>query len=65
MMREPHAPTIALWGGPLDGLEFQSALDTRHIEPPRVYQGYRRSETALHGDDNSVCYVVYIWREVW
>lgn len=60
-----HGPTISFWGGPDDGLEFAGEESTRFLTPPEWHRGYRRSEVARHGKDNSVCYVIYIWREVW
>ena len=65
MKQSPHGPTISFWGGALDGTEYEAIVESRLLEPPEWHRGYRRYEVARHGKDNSVCYVVYIWREVW
>jgi len=60
----PHEPVVKFWGGPKDGHKFESMFATRFMVPPREWSGYRRGETAFHADE-SVCYVVYVWKEVW
>lgn len=63
-MTTKHNPTVALWGGPLDGTEFEAAEDTRYMEPPPWHRGYRRHIIVWHAD-HSVCAVQYTWKEVW
>lgn len=60
-----HQPLIVFWGGPDDGLEFKAGIETRCMEPPEWHRGYRRREVGWHGDRESVCFVRYVWREVW
>lgn len=59
-----HNPTVALWGGPLDGLKFEGGEEHRFKEPPLWHRGYRRHIVGWH-KDMSVCVVQYVWREVW
>lgn len=64
MSAHPHNPTVALWGGPLDGLSFEGTEGSKFIVPPLWHRGYRRSVVEWHAD-LSACTVKYIWREVW
>lgn len=64
MSLTPHNPTVALWGGPLDGLKFEGDEAHRFLEPPVWHRGYRRHIITWHAD-RSVCGVRYVWREVW
>lgn len=60
-----HGPSISFWGGPDDGLEFEAVESTRYLEPPEWHRGYRRGAIGWHGNRESVCFVRYVWREVW
>lgn len=64
MKMAPHAPVVKFWGGPKDGHQFEAQIQSRFLVPPKQHGDYRRGETAFHSDE-SVCYVVYVWREVW
>ena len=64
-----HGPTLYFWGGPSDGATIDAPIERRYAEPAewwtRESDGYRRGTVGRHGRDDSVCFVIYVWKEVW
>ncbi len=66
---DAHGTRYRFWGGPDDGTMIEASPEARWHQPDEwwlvEHDGYRIGGLVRHRNDNSICAVAYVWREVW
>jgi hypothetical protein len=64
-----HGTRVSFWGGPSDGAKIEEPEELRDQVPTEwwavEYEGYRLYGVVRHREDDSICAIAYVWKEVW